>query len=130
MTTLKRLDALDHLLASCAGVSPETLQEAARSLEHLRALAERVSSWRRAELLQIVCALASNDQPPSPHETSVTKIEAWASAKVRMAQRLLTAVDESVAQEYGGDPTAAARRPPVDEAERLKKSDARSMETA
>lgn len=100
-TALSRLDALDNLLASCSGVSTETLEAATRSLERLRADTTRASNWRRAELLQIVCALASNDQPPSPHETSVAKIEAWADAKVRMAQRLLTALDESVAQEHG-----------------------------
>lgn len=101
MTTFSRLDALDNLLASCSGVSTDTLEAATRSLASLRQDVQRVSSWRRGELLQIVCALASNDQPPSPHETSIAKIEAWASSKVRMAQRLLTALDESVAQEHG-----------------------------
>lgn len=98
-TTSSKLDALDNLLASCSGVSPGTLEAATKSLASLRLEAQRVSNWRRAELLQIVCALASNDQPPSPHETSIAKIEAWARSKVRMAQRLLTALDESVAHD-------------------------------
>ena len=82
------LDSMEGLLASCNDVLPSTLNAAQADLEYLRMAEQRAANWRRAELLQIVCALVSYEEDVAPeHE------DRWVQRKISTARRLLDALD-------------------------------------
>ncbi len=95
------LDSMEALLASCNDVLPSTLKAAQDDLKYLRLAEQRAKNWRRAELLQIVCALSGPDYPTTDRDRggSEEKIDRWAREKVAVAQAILKALDAATDEE-------------------------------
>lgn len=96
MTTPSALDSMEALLASCNDVLPSTLNAARDDLKYIRVAEQRARNWRRAELLQVVCALAASDESPS--ESSGDLVDR-SREKVAVAMSLLKALDEATDEE-------------------------------